>query len=151
MCRRRIVSAFLAIAVLFVFSYFLHVYDTDSPPYHEHQGAVVMSIAPGTTISKERVTIRLTNNTDLNFVHDTAYSLLARTNIGWRMVQFNGVLGSLVFSLPPNSYVDIEKDLLWSFGYLPDGEYRIIRNIYYNTNHFRPELSRFQVMVEFEL
>ena len=160
--RQWMVSAFfVVIGVIFIVHNYLNVGDDsainiddicrcDTSFYHDHSGAVVMSIAPGTTISRERVSVRITNNTDFYYGYGYPFILETKVDYCWRRVPFiNGNFILIGLGISPNSYVDEEKYLLGHFGNLPNGEYRIIKNITYRLSE--SERSSFQVMVEFTL
>jgi len=118
---------------------------------YPQQTAVTLSIAPDTTISRESITVRFTNNSDIEHGYGLPFILEAKVGSFWTKVDFlNGNFVLPMFIIPPYSYVDLNKDLQQLFGDLPRGEYRIIHDVFYDPIP-GGGYSSFQVMVEFTL
>jgi len=153
-------------SVVFVVGFMIYLYSRYSLcmfsatyNFNDAQHGVVLSIAPGAAISREGITIRYTNNSDRDYDLHPGFTLETKAGNCWVVVPFlpgRGNFFLITYPMPPGSYADIMTlDIQDSFGEIPDGRYRVIRDISHTPENFVPfrhdPPEIFHVAVEFVL
>ena len=88
------------------------------------------------TVTRENMYIKLVNYTNHYYIYGESFNLLIRTGDRWKYMELppleerRAVFTLVGFVIEPYSHVLLFKDLKLHYGYLPDGEYRIIKSVY---------------------
>ena len=138
-CTTFIVALCICVFVIVIFNY-MYIFRHEME-YLESQSLIELQL----TLDAEergRIHFSLINNTEYQFMYGQQFILLVRNGERWRRVRFRGRTGdgnrivftSLGFSLYPKSYSEGIINLPFYFGYLPNGEYRIIKEVFQSGN-----------------
>ena len=82
------------------------------------------------TLTRRGAHFKLVNNTDYEITYSYTFRLESYRRGRWRHVSTHIRALSIAYILPPNSYVEINREFQLSFGRgLTNGNYRIIKDI----------------------
>ncbi len=98
------------------------------------------------TLTNEKVTLILTNNSDNNILYGNPYQLEIKRFDGWHRIIKNPAFTLEAYGVYPKGSTEIEVNLKNIYGKLKKGTYRIIKNIRYEN-----EEKSFNLAVEFNI
>ncbi len=98
------------------------------------------------TLTNEKVTLILTNNSDKNISYGNPYQLEIKRFDGWHRIIKNPAFTLEAYIVYPKGSTEIEVNLKNIYGKLKKGTYRIIKNIRYEN-----EEKSFNVASEFTI
>ena len=88
------------------------------------------------SITRDHLYFRLINNTDCLYAHGRGHEFLFRDGNRWRSVTNSWFTFDVRILLHPNTYSEFDKYLSF-YGYLPDGEYAIMKEVIHDTDGTR--------------
>lgn len=98
------------------------------------------------TLTNEKVTLILTNNSDKNISYGNPYQLEIKRIDGWHRIIKNPAFTLEAYRVYPKGSTEIEVNLKNIYGKLKKGTYRIIKKIRYED-----EEKSFNLAVEFKV
>ena len=109
---------------------------------------ITLTIKEG-TLTNEKVTLILTNNSEKNISYGNPYQLEVKRFDGWHRIIKNPAFTLEAYVVYPKGSTEIEVNLKNIYGKLKKGTYRIIKNISYENE--KDNFEDFNIAVEFKI
>ena len=107
---------------------------------------ITMSIKDG-TLTNEGTTLVLKNDSDKLLRYSEEYRIQVKKDENWYNINVELEFNVPLWELETNSEKEIELNWEYSYGNLPSGEYRIIKQVYFENE----EDQKFYISAEFNI